>query len=89
MFLQVSIKMRFCYNGVVWQKLTIVSEEVAAFLVRVPEGESCSSLKVSVTYYQTTRRHIPEDSNMQMARNEPRLICVLTFLVDNNLRMIR
>jgi len=54
-------------------------EEPAVFLFRVLEGESCSSFKASVTFYQTTRRHIPEDSNLQMARNEPRLICVRTF----------
>jgi hypothetical protein len=49
---------------VVWQKLTDVSEMRTAFIIRAMMVEVVSTSETSFSFYQTTRRNIPEDSHL-------------------------
>jgi hypothetical protein len=57
-----------CLSGllrcVVWYKFTDVSELLAASIIRA------RSVVLSVTFYQATRRNIPEDSHFHTRRLE-------------------
>jgi hypothetical protein len=54
---------------VVWYKLTEISEVLTASIVALMM-ETVSTSGASVSFYQTTRRNIPEDSNLHTRRRE-------------------
>jgi hypothetical protein len=57
-------------------KITDVSEALAASIIRVMSSrialmmEAASTPITSVSFYQTTRRNIPEDSHLHIRRRE-------------------
>jgi hypothetical protein len=58
---------------VVWQKFTVVSEVLAAFIIRLMIAlmmGGVSTSETSANFYQTTRRSIPEDSHLHTRRRE-------------------